>query len=139
MPKLLQPRPATLTVSEPIRRVSICALWTAGRVRRERSALRDFNAARKADIEVLRESRKTSQGLCRPHCASAFEIAARKAGSSGVTALGKNASTFPSLPTTYFEKFHLGRFPDFDRNPYTGDCSVPWRVTTFSNIGNVTP
>src|SRR5262245_36275082 len=45
------------------------------------------------------------------YCVSALAIAARNVGSSGVTLLGKNATTLPSLPTTYLEKFQAGRLP----------------------------
>ena len=38
-------------------------------------------------------------------------MAARKSGASGVTSLGKNARTRPSLPIRYFAKFHAGRCP----------------------------
>jgi len=41
--------------------------------------------------------------------ASALAIAARSFGSSGVTSLGKNATTLPCLSITYFAKFHAGR------------------------------
>src|SRR4029077_19063867 len=42
---------------------------------------------------------------------SALSIAARNSGASGVTLLGKNATTRPSLPITYLPKFHCGRLP----------------------------
>ena len=43
--------------------------------------------------------------------ASAFSIAWRSSGDSGVTSLGKNASTLPCLSTRYLLKFHFGRLP----------------------------
>ena len=42
---------------------------------------------------------------------NALAMAARSAGSSGVTSLGKKATTFPCLSTTYLLKFHAGSFP----------------------------
>ena len=43
--------------------------------------------------------------------ARALSIARRSAAASGVTSLGKKATTLPSLPTTYLAKFHAGRWP----------------------------
>ena len=43
-------------------------------------------------------------------------MAARSAGSSGVTLLGKNATIFPCLSITYLLKFQAGRSPDAPRN-----------------------
>src|SRR5437764_9102683 len=80
---------------------------------------------------------RTAPDTCRQF-ASALAIASRSFGSSGVTSLGKNAVIRPCLSITYLEKFHAGRWPDWPRNAYTGDCSPPRFVTTFSNIGNVT-
>jgi hypothetical protein len=45
------------------------------------------------------------------HSASALSMAAFSSGASGVTLLGKNATTWPFLSITYFEKFQPGRFP----------------------------
>jgi len=70
--------------------------------------------------------------------ASAFSMAVRSSAASGVTLLGKNATTWPSLPTTYLLKFHCGRLPICFRNVYTGDWAAPAFVTIFENIGNVT-
>jgi len=48
--------------------------------------------------------------------ASAFVMAPRSAGSSGVTALGKKATMWPSLPMTYLLKFQAVRWPEAPRN-----------------------
>ncbi len=53
--------------------------------------------------------------------ASAWSMAARSSGASGVTLLGKKATIFPSFPITYLLKFHDGRFPDVPRKAYTVD------------------
>jgi quinol monooxygenase YgiN len=57
----------------------------------------------------------TTSGYFEPF-ASALLIAARSRGSSGVTSLGKNATTCPSRPITYFAKFQAGRLPERPRN-----------------------
>jgi len=43
--------------------------------------------------------------------ASAVSIAVRSSGESGVVLLDQNPTTFPSLPTTYLQKFQLGDCP----------------------------
>src|SRR5688572_3313152 len=70
--------------------------------------------------------------------ARAASIAVRSSALSGVTLLGNAATTWPSLPTRYLWKFHLGSPCALVRNPYTGDCPDPL-VTTFSKSGKDTP
>ncbi len=51
----------------------------------------------------------------RRYLARAASIASLSSFDSGVTLLGKNAITLPSLPTRYLQKFQLGRFPPLPR------------------------
>ena len=68
-----------------------------------------------AAVFLLGGLRRTSL-LAMRYLARALSIARRSAGASGVTSLGKKATTLPFLPTRYLAKFHAGRWPMLPRN-----------------------
>ena len=73
------------------------------------------------------------------YIASACSILPTRAGSSGVTLLGKCSMTLPSRPIRYLVKFHFGAWPvALARLACSGLASGP--VTELlANIGNLTP
>ena len=85
------------------------------------AALKQYRDASRKDEGYVSVQLLEQMGRSAHFAASAFERASRSCGDSGVTSLGKKATTWPFLSTTYFAKFQAGSLPDLPRKAYTGD------------------